>query len=87
MKKRAVPNKNRALPKSFSEEISPLEAVEFLESFRIMLSEKDEPTQPISIRIPGNILRVLKTRAKLDGKKYQSLIVTYIREGLKRKSD
>lgn len=64
-------------------EISPLEAVEFLDSFRKMIAETDEPTQLISLRVPGNLLKVLKTKAKSEGKKYQSLIIQYIRKGLK----
>lgn len=64
------------------QKISPEEAVEFLDSFRKMMAEKDEPTQAISIRIPANILRVIKTRAKMENKKYQSLIVEYLRKSL-----
>jgi predicted DNA binding CopG/RHH family protein len=64
-------------------EISPEEALRFLEDFRNLSSEIDEPTQMISIRIPGNVLRALKLKAKADGKKYQSLIVEYLRKGLR----
>ena len=63
--------------------VSPEEGVEFLESFRILMSEKDEPTKLISIRIPENILNLLKTKAKLDGKKYQSLIIELLRKDIK----
>lgn len=63
--------------------ISPDEAMEFIESFKKMLLEKDEPTKLISIRIPENILNVLKTHAKTNGKKYQSLIVEILRKELK----
>ncbi len=63
--------------------IPPEEAIEFLEDFRNMIADKDEPTQAINIRVPANILRAVRTKAKSDGKKYQSLIVEYIRRGLK----
>lgn len=63
--------------------IKPEEALQFLEDMRIMASEIDEPTKPISLRIPGNILRALRIKAKADGKKYQSLIIEYVRKGLK----
>ncbi len=63
--------------------ISPEEAVRFLDDIRIMNSEVNEPTTPISLRIPANILRAIKLRAKADGKKYQSLIVEYLRKGLR----
>lgn len=63
--------------------ISPEDGIEFLESIRLMRSEIDEPTLPISLRVPGNILRAIKLRAKADGKKYQSLIIEYLRQGLR----
>lgn len=63
--------------------LTPEEAVSFLDSFRQMLADQDEPTQAISIRIPGNILRAIKLKAKHENKKYQSLIVDYLRKGLK----
>lgn len=64
--------------------ISPEEAVEFIESFNKMMHDKDEPTEAISLRIPANLLRAVKTTAKMQDKKYQSLIISFIREGLKK---
>jgi predicted DNA binding CopG/RHH family protein len=64
--------------------ISPEEAIQFLEDIRVMTTEIDEPTVAISLRVPANILRATKTRAKASGKKYQSLIVEYIRLGLRK---
>ncbi len=64
--------------------IAPEEAVEFIESFKLMIAEQDEPTVAISVRIPGNVLRTLKTTARLQGKKYQSLLVEYVRDGLRK---
>ena len=65
--------------------ITPEEAVRFLEDIRTMASDVDEPTVAISLRIPANILRAIKLKAKADGQKYQSLIVAYLRNGLKPK--
>lgn len=65
--------------------ISPLEALQFLEDIRTLQSDIDEPRKAISIRVPGNILRAIKLKAKAEGKKYQSLIVEYLRQGLKKK--
>ncbi len=48
-----------------------------------MSSEIDEPTVLISLRVPGNILRSIKLKAKADGKKYQSLMVEYLRRGVR----
>jgi predicted DNA binding CopG/RHH family protein len=66
--------------------ISPQEAVHFLEDMRLMRAQIDEPTVSISIRIPGNILRSVKLKAKAENKKYQSLIIEYLRQGLTRKT-
>jgi predicted DNA binding CopG/RHH family protein len=64
-------------------EITPEEALRFLEDIRTLQSDIDEPTISISLRVPGNILRALRLRAKADGKKYQSLMIEYLRYGLK----
>jgi hypothetical protein len=66
-----------------SPSISPEEAVRFLEDMRLLASEIDEPTVAISLRVPGNILRAIRAKAKADGKKYQSLMVAYLRKGLR----
>lgn len=64
-------------------EITPEQALNFLEDFRQISAGVDESTKLISIRVPENILRLLKVRAKSEGKKYQSLMIEYIRSGLK----
>lgn len=63
--------------------IKPEEALKFLDDLQKMQSEIDEPTVAISLRIPQNVLRTVKAKAKIEGKKYQSLINSYIRQGLK----
>ena len=55
----------------------------FIESFQRMLENKDEKTVAISLRIPANVLRAIKFRAEQNNQKYQSLIVEYLRRGLK----
>lgn len=50
-----------------------------------MSSQIDEPTVAISLRVPENILRSLKLKAKAEGKKYQSLMIEYLRKGLLEK--
>ncbi|MEN0058529.1 MAG: hypothetical protein AAGB31_06820 [Bdellovibrio sp.] len=72
----------RSLQKKVSR-ISPEEAIQFLEDIRTMAHDVDAPTVPISLRIPNNILRSLKLKAKTENRKYQSLIVEYIRRGLR----
>lgn len=77
-------NKKTPQPKSTAS-LSPIEALRFLEAMRTLSSEIDEPTVAISLRVPANILRALKLKAKSEGKKYQSLMVSYFRKGLREK--
>ncbi|MBL7544168.1 MAG: hypothetical protein JNL11_10140 [Bdellovibrionaceae bacterium] len=65
-------------------EPSPLEALQYLESMRQLSEDKDAPTVMISLRVPGNILKTIKHKAKIENKKYQSLIVELLRTGLKK---
>lgn len=77
--------KNKKTNKTQSPQISPEDALRFLEDMRTMTLDMDEPTVAISLRVPGNVLRAIKLKAKADGKKYQSLIVEYLRRGLQEK--
>ncbi len=70
------------MKKSHKKNLKKEEALSFLENMQKMQFEKDEPTVAISIRIPANIVRALKVKAKLEDKKYQSLIISYIRKNL-----
>ena len=63
--------------------ITPEQALRFLEDIRLMGGEFDEPTTLISLRVPKNILRALKLKARADGKKYQSLMIQMIRKSLR----
>jgi predicted DNA binding CopG/RHH family protein len=47
------------------------------------MADKDEPTKLISIRVPENMLKALKVKAKMEGKKYQSLLVEILRSEMK----
>lgn len=76
---------SKKLNPSKIQKISPEEAVKFLDDMRKMSVSIDEPTVAISLRVPENILRSLKLKAKADGKKYQSLIIEYLRKGLHEK--
>lgn len=83
--KKAKKSKNGEVSYPSDAQVTPKQAVQFLEDFRLLYSSKDEPTQAISLRVPGNLLRMLKTKASSDGKKYQSLMIELLREGLKTK--
>jgi predicted DNA binding CopG/RHH family protein len=82
-KKSSIINIKNSLKQNVSHQITPTEAIQFLDSFQKMMAAKDEPTVPISIRIPKNILTALKIKAKNNNQKYQSLIVEYLRRGIK----
>lgn len=71
------------MAKSKKAEISPEEAVQFLDDMRKLSHDIDEKTVAISIRIPENLLRAIKTKAKVENRKYQSIMVEFIRRGLK----
>lgn len=70
------------MKKSERKKISPEEALRFLEDMRLLQEGKDGPTKSISLRVPENILKTIKARAKLTNRKYQSLMIHYIRKGL-----
>lgn len=63
--------------------ISPEEALDFLESFKKMSSGLDEKTQLISLRVPANILRAYKIKARAEDKPYQRLMMQALREFFK----
>lgn len=75
--------KNKPIPTIKRQHITPEEALHFLESMRKLQEDVDEPSIPISLRVPANLLRALKMKAKIDQRKYQSLIIYYIRKGLR----
>lgn len=88
MKKTKKPKKPKSKSPHPREVVIPVskeveQGLYFLEDFRKLMGEKDEPTVPISLRLPANILRMLKYKARTQNKKYQSLIVEYLRKGLK----
>ncbi len=68
--------------KTREENITPEEALTFLENMRTLNQKIDGPKKMISIRIPENLLKALKSKAKFENKKYQNIIVEYIRKGL-----
>lgn len=74
--------KIRTLTKNEEKKIT--EALHFIEGFSKMIHDKDEPTKLISIRVPENLLNLLKKKAQYEGKKYQSMIVQAVREYLKK---
>lgn len=71
------------MAKNKRSEITPEEAIQFLEDIRNLSYNIDEPTVAISLRVPANILRALKLKAKAEKKKYQSIMIECLRQGLR----
>lgn len=63
--------------------ISPSDALRFLEDMRLLTTEIDRPRVSISLRVPANLLNALKTKAKFEGKKYQSMMLEILRKSLR----
>lgn len=66
------------------ERVSAEQALEFIDAFQKMMADRDEPTKLISLRVPENILRAMKTKAKFEQKKYQTLMIQAFRDFLRK---
>lgn len=68
--------------KEKSKRIKPIDALNFLEEMRTLNSKIDGPKKMISIRVPENLLSLLKSKAGFEDRKYQNLIIEAIRQYL-----
>ncbi len=66
-------------------ELTVDQAMRFLEDTRTLYRGADELTRPISLRVPANVLRAFKTKAGLEGMKYQSVVVALMRKWIAEK--
>jgi uncharacterized protein (DUF4415 family) len=66
--------------------LSPDETIEFLEQFSKVILSQDSASKLISIRIPENVLNSFKTLAKLQNRKYQTVMVQLMREWVQANS-
>jgi hypothetical protein len=80
------------MSKKFAKKSKPTSAkltvdqtLRFLEDARTLYHGPDEPTQAISLRVPKNVLRAFKTKAGLEDRKYQSVIVALMRKWIVEK--
>lgn len=55
-------------------ELSPDQILEFLENFRMLLSESTEKCQQISLKIEPALLKAFKMKSKLSNVAYQTQI-------------
>lgn len=66
-----------------NQRLSPLEAVQFLETFRLMRHSQDEvQSKLISIKVPEDLLMLFRRKAEAEGIKYQTKIKNLMREYL-----
>lgn len=54
--------------------MTPDQVIEFLENFRILMGEKPEKCQLISLKVEPSLLNAFKQKTKLHGIPYQTLI-------------
>jgi predicted DNA binding CopG/RHH family protein len=71
--------------KPSAEILTPEQAIDFLESFQKMVHGIDEPSKAISLRVPENILRAYKLKAKQEKRGYQTMMIEALRQGLSQK--
>jgi predicted DNA binding CopG/RHH family protein len=69
-----------------TERLTPEQTLLFLSDFAHIAYDRDEKTEPISLRVPRNVLNVFKILAKERGHKYQSVIVQLMRNWIKETS-
>lgn len=65
-------------------ELTPEQVLQFMSDFSETVHGIDKKTKLISLRVPENILNSFKVKAKLDNRKYQSLIVQLMRDWIKK---
>ena len=63
-----------------NDKLTPDQAWQFLENFSAMAHGKDEKTEMISLRVPGNILQAFKAKSQEQELKYQSQIIKLMRQ-------
>ncbi|MDB5037564.1 MAG: hypothetical protein JWQ35_1092 [Bacteriovoracaceae bacterium] len=80
LKKNKTVQKLSREPLKIGKSLSKESILEFQDDFQKLASGRDEPTQAISIRIPENVLRSIKLIATLRNQRYQSLIVSVLRD-------
>ncbi len=60
--------------------ITPSQAAEFVENYQKMIHSVEVKRKPISIRVPENILKNFKLKARSNGLAYQTQIIELMRK-------
>jgi predicted DNA binding CopG/RHH family protein len=63
--------------------MTPDQIIEFLENYRILISNVPEKSRLISLKIEPSLLNAFKRRAELNGTPYQTQIKKLMKEWLK----
>lgn len=63
--------------------MTPEQILEFLENYRMLVSETPEKCQLISLKIEPSLLNAFKRKASLENIPYQTLIKKLMRDWLK----
>lgn len=66
--------------------MTPEQILEFLENYKILVSEIPEKCQLISMKIEPSLLNTFKRKASLNGIPYQTLIKKLMRDWVKNSS-
>lgn len=64
-------------------ELTPDQILEFLENYRLLVSEVPEKCQLISLKIEPSLLNAFKRKANLENIPYQTMIKKLMRNWLK----
>ena len=62
--------------------MSTEQILEFLENYRMLVTEFSEKCQPISIKIEPSLLKAFKQKARLENIPYQTMIKQLMRDWL-----
>ena len=62
------------------EGMTPDQIIEFLENYRMLISNKFEKSQLISLKIQPSLLKAFKLKAELEGSAYQTQIKKLMKE-------
>jgi predicted DNA binding CopG/RHH family protein len=79
MKKKKNSAKVRKSSPAETKSQEALRALQFIEDYKKLVFQKDEPTKAISVRIPAQLLRMLKAEAEQKGVGYQTHLVQILR--------
>ncbi len=67
-----------------AKKLTPTQIAEFVTQYQAVVASQEGKTKPISLRIPEELLKIFKTKSKLEGKKYQSQIVELMRQWVRK---